>query len=442
MSSSRLSQTVMNENGVTLVAVLAIVTAVLLIGSALFILGTGEADIVDYTVDSARAFYLAEAGVERAHTYMNELAKQSSPSYPSHAEVGDQALGNGVYGVTVDQVTGACPWLREYEIVSTGEIDGVSSTVVSRIRKETFAQYLSYSDVASDLWFTTGDSLHGRVHSNGMIQIDGDPWFGEKVTSSQPTISIKEGSDPTFVNGYELGVDEVDFPHANTVKQTLQSAAESGGVCAGSLHGSKAYYDVELGRNGNDGAFSYRAYEKSGKNYVWSGWTDVDISTTNGVVWFDEPIEIQGTLDGQMTIGSAGDIRIVDDVTYAASSPGQGPDPDCDDMLGLVSAKDIIVADTTPNRNDCEIYAHMLALWKSFEVEDYNQGSPRGDLIIWGGAAQYSVGPVGTHNKWGPVSGYEKDYHYDTRLESSSPPSYPETNRYIRVAWREATSGD
>ncbi len=437
MSLTSCRQSVVNESGVTLVAVLAVVTAVLLVGSALFILGTGEADIVEYTVDSAKAFYLAEAGLERAHTYMDELAQKEHPSYPSHAEVEDQVLGAGTYDVAIDQVTGVYPWLLEYEIVSTGQVDGVMSTVVSRIRKETFAQYLYFSSVASDIWFTTGDSLHGRVHSNGMIKIDGDPWFGEKVTSAHPTIRIKHGSNPTFENGYEIGVDDVEFPDSNSIKNTLKGDAESAGIYAGRLKGNQAYYEVELGRNGNHGTFSYRSYAKSGKHYKWSGWTDVDITTTNGVVWFDEPIEIHGTLDGQMTIGSANSIWITDDVTYEASTPGHGPDEDCDDVLGLVASKDIVVADTQANRNDCEIHAHMLALWKSLEVENYNHGSPRGDLTIWGGFAQYKVGPVGTFNKWGPVSGYEKNYHFDPRLAGMSPPGYPETDRYITVAWRE-----
>ncbi len=431
-----------SESGSTLVAVLAIVTAVLLVGSALFILGTGEADVVEYTVDSAKAFYLAEAGQERAHTYLDRLAQKTPPNYPSHASVEDEVLGDGSYTVEATQVIGMYPWLMEYEIVSTGEVDGITSTVTSRIRRETFAQYLYFSNQASDIWFTTGDSLHGRVHSNGIIKIDGDPWFGEKVTSAHPTIAIQHGSNPTFESGYEVGVDEVGFPDSNTIKASMQDQAENGGVYGASLKGNKAYYEVELGRNGNHGTFSYRAYEKSGRKYKWSGWTDVDVSNTNGVVWFDESIEICGTLDGQVTIGSASDIWITDDILYEASTPGFGPDPDCDDVLGLVASKNVIIADTPANRNDCEVDAHMLALWKSLEVENYNHGSPRGDLTIWGGFAQYKVGPVGTFNKWGPVSGYEKDYHFDSRLAGMSPPGYPQTDRYIMVAWREGSPGE
>jgi len=431
-------RSITDESGSTLVAVLAIITAVLLIGSALFILGTGEADVVEYTVDSAQAFYLAEAGQEAAQSILQELAKEDPPIYPESGAMEDQALGGGTYDVQADKVAGLYPWLIEYEIVSTGQIDGVSRTVTSRIRRETFAQYLYFSNQASDIWFTTGDSLYGRVHSNGKIKIDGDPWFGKKVTSAHPTITIKHGSDPVFEEGYELDVDEVTFPNAREIEETMKSQAQHGGLYGGRLRGNKAYYEVVLGRNGRTGTLSFRSYSKVGRKYKWSGWTDVDLSTFNGVIWSEEPVEIEGTLDGTLTLGSADDIWITDDLLYEGSTPGYGPDDDCDDILGLVAAKDIIVADTPANRHDCEIHAHMLALWKSFEVEHYNHGSPRGDLTIWGGFAQYKVGAVGTFNKWGQVSGYNKDYHFDSRLSGLSPPGYPETNRYIMVSWSEA----
>ncbi|MBD3348550.1 MAG: DUF4900 domain-containing protein [Candidatus Eisenbacteria bacterium] len=427
-----------SERGSTLVAVLAIVTAVLLVGAALFILGTAESDLVEYTVDNARAFYLAEAGQEAAQGILEEMAQAEPPSFPDSGTLEDQALGDGTYDFTVTKISGAYPWLIEYEIVSTGEVDGVTSTITSRIRRETFAQYLFFTSKASDIWFTTGDSLHGRVHSNDKLKIDGDPWFGSKVTSSSSNITITQGSNPVFEQGYELGVDEVPFPSGDDIKSAMRAQAQDGGLYGGELNGRNAYYQVVLGRNGATGTISFRSYSRRGWRYRWSGWTDVDISTFNGVIWSEEPFTIEGVLDGELTMGSDDDIWITDDVLYEGSSPGHGPDEGCDDLLGLVAAKDIIVADTWANRNDVEIHAHMLALWKSLKVEDYNQGSPRGDLTIWGGVAQYKRGPVGTFNKWGMSSGYNKDYHFDSRLSGWSPPGYPQTNRYIQVSWTES----
>ena len=74
---------------------------------------------------------------------------------------------------------------------------------------------------------------------------------------------------------------------------------------------------------------------------------------------------------------------------------------------------------------------------ESFKVAKYNQGPPRGDLTLWGGFAQYKVGPVGTFNKWGLSTGYNKDYHFDSRLTGWSPPGYPATDRYVVVSWSD-----
>jgi hypothetical protein len=54
-----------NERGATLVAVLALVTAVLIVGAALFTLGTGEADLVDYVPERACAEDPTQLSAER-----------------------------------------------------------------------------------------------------------------------------------------------------------------------------------------------------------------------------------------------------------------------------------------------------------------------------------------------------------------------------------------
>ena len=102
-----------------------------------------------------------------------------------------------------------------------------------------------------------------------------------------------------------------------------------------------------------------------------------------------------------------------------------------------MSARNIVVRNTAANRNDCVIHGHIMALWRRFRVQRYNQGPPRGDLVVWGGIAQERVGPVATHNRFGITHGYYKKYHFDERLRGTAPPAYPETHRYILIAWRE-----
>jgi hypothetical protein len=79
----------------------------------------------------------------------------------------------------------------------------------------------------------------------------------------------------------------------------------------------------------------------------------------------------------------------------------------------------------------------VMALNTSFTVENYNQGSPRGTLHIWGGLIQEWRGAVGTANSTSLQTGYLKDYHYDPRVIIQPPPEFPLTGIYARVSWTE-----
>jgi hypothetical protein len=256
-----------------------------------------------------------------------------------------------------------------------------------------------------------------------------------KVTSSQSSMTIRSGSNPTFEGGYELNVPRVSMPTSAAFLSDLQSKASSGGLSCAALSGSSAKYEVELARSGQDGYLSYRAYRKVGSSYSWTGWTDVRISNMNGVAWFGSRVDLKGILDGQLTLGCAADLYITDDVRYRNSTAGRGPNADCDDLLGICSAKNVVVADNTANRTDCEINAHIMALNKSFYVQNHDSGSPRGDLIVYGGIAQQTRGAVGTFSGDTTTHGYHKSYHFDRRLTSWSPPGYPVTGGYILASW-------
>jgi hypothetical protein len=62
----------------------------------------------------------------------------------------------------------------------------------------------------------------------------------------------------------------------------------------------------------------------------------------------------------------------------------------------------------------------------------------RDDLHILGGVIQRKRGPVGTFSSTtgSQVSGYNKDYRYDTRMPDSPPPYFPTTGQYEVVSWQ------
>jgi hypothetical protein len=285
-------------------------------------------------------------------------------------------------------------------------------------------------------WFRTGEYFEGPVHVNGDVRIDGDPWFGGPLTAGGG-LTMTQGSDPTFVMGYWLHVDPIDLPTRAELEATLKYAAMGpGGLYAGPL-GEYTYYEVELGVPAS-GYLTYTGYDEDGS--VIAPPVAIDLSLLNGAAWFDETIRIWGVLDGQLTIGasnsganasgSSASIEIMDDIVCAGSTPGSGPDPDCDDMLGLVAAGsprgDIIIAQTPENMSDCEVHAVMMALEKNIEAEDYQHGPPRGAFTIYGSLlADYAIHLGQFDNDGNLISGYLRDYHYDNRVLEIPPPFFP-----------------
>ena len=311
-------------------------------------------------------------------------------------------------------------------VVAALLISGMAAAQTPERESESFAWYQWFVECAGGgfSWFRTGECFEGPVHVNGDICIDGDPWFGTIVTAGGG-LTLKPGSNPTFEEGYMLNLDPVELPSVTDIHATVKAAAISGGVYGATL-GNNTYYEVELGVP-SAGHFTCAGFDRYGNpiglNMV------IEIAALNGAAWFEEPIKIFGVLDGMLTIGVNGNIEIMDDVLYEGSTPGIGPNPDCDDMLGLIAAGsadgDIIVSYTAPNQSDCEIHAVMMALQKNFEVEDYMHHPLRGELTLHGGViVDYAI-LTGEYVDGIVISGYVRDLHYDARMSDESPPFFP-----------------
>ena len=425
-----------SERGAALIAVLAMMTSVLLVGMAIFSLGISETELVEAGVDGAQAFYLAEAGIDRAVAWLNEHAAESS--YPSDAVIEDEPLGEGTYSVTLTNTGTSDPWFTRYDVVSTGTVGGVSRRVRAEIRIQAFSRYLYFThNMPANVEFTTNERFDGPVHSNGWIRIDGDPWFTEPVSTTKQSLKMSQWSEPTFEKGYVLSADKIGYPSGGSVSSSYSVMAQEEGVYGGKLNGSNALYELEFGRNGMTGYVSYRAYRRVGGSYQWSSWIDLAIEDTGGLIWAEEPLWMSGILDGQVTVGGRQNIYVSDDLLYADSDE-EGPADGCDDMLGIISKKNVIIADTSANRDNCVIHASIMALGKSLLCENVWAGPPRGDLTIHGSVVQKKCGRVGIVGAPGSIiRGYRRDYHHDPRLIGGAAPWFPQTGSYFISSWKE-----
>ena len=322
-----------------------------------------------------------------------------------------------------------------YAIVSVGVVQGRTKVVtLSGLMRKTWARFALWSNDNRGIYFKAGEKFYGHVHSNTELYFSGDPEFFSDCTSAASAYGGNTNSC-VFHEGLRLnaGTDsmaDVSFPELR-MKANLIVTGETTIVF-------------------------------SGTNIVMTnsrkGWTSVTNGvSTNALIYVDTAttgpnkpgdVNISGTLDGRVTIVSARDINITDHIRYVDDPKTNSAS---DDALGFISNRDIVVKPSCPD--DIEIYAHMMATGNltseadpahpgdgSFGVENYYSGSPRGTLNIHGGIVQDRRGAVGTFSiaSGMMVTGYDKNYTYDTRFAIDPPPHYPPLSNELEFgSWRD-----
>jgi len=428
------------ERGSILVVVLILMSALAAIAAGMSFMARTESALASNDVQEKETFYLAEAACEEAVHYLNQLgepflgtgANQDQPL----ALVQDGArLGIGnvtVYIDAKDTNSGEATRFVQISARATHHNGRVSKAVTMRVGQQNFSRYAYFSDLelrasGSKIWFVTGDNLYGPVHTNDQFHISGTPVFHQETSSVASTIDYYNGGppndNPDFKKGVSLGAPEIPMPSDLSILRAKGEAP--GGLLLEGM--TKATIDINY-----DAALSKSVLvvRKDG-----GAPTTYDLPA-NGVVYVDGIAEVRGVLSGQLTIASSNDLRIVDDIVYK-NDPRL--DPTSTDILGLISEKNVIMAATPANLDsgDETVMASIMALGESFTAENYNQGSPRGNLKLHGGIIQTRRGPVGTFNSSGIVSGYQKAYNHDIRLMDTPPPAFPTTGQIERISWKE-----
>ena len=310
---------------------------------------------------------------------------------------------------------------------ATADYEGRTVETEVMLTKDAFSKFSYFTDVEpSNIWFFSGDELTGRVHSNGTMNMVGTPTFHGMVTSTQMWNEHSSGAAPEFLGGSDFSFDRIELPTDDQL-DALRFSADNGGL----NYNNEIY--IRLNSDG-----TARILENVNNNWNWSPVEhNVTLSNYNGVISSSEKVFINGELQGQLTVHSEDDIEILGDLTY---NTDPRDDPASQDILGLVSEQQVYVdrnAHSVSGSKDLKIHASIMALDRSFTVENYSSGSGRGELEILGGIVQESRGPVGTFSGGSLRSGYSKNYQYDERLERMFPPSFPRESFFSVVYWKD-----
>jgi len=330
---------------------------------------------------------------------------------------------NGKINVTVDVLDAFKQILR---VNSYGTFNGITDTVQVTLQPSMFSKFAYYSESegAGTIWWTTGDTVWGPLHSQDVMNIDGGPVFVGKVTSKE-ALNLNFGAVPEFLGGFSQGVD-LKIPQNGVVD--LKTTAQNGGAYISNK--DTVYIKFE------GDSISYK-YLKQGN------WQTAAAAAyaPNGTIFINNAtLRISGTVKGQYTIGvggtgSKGNVYLDDDVVYD-KDPIQYPSSQ--DMLGIVAQNNVYITDNSANSNDINIDAAIFVENGGFGAENYDDRGPSGTINLLGGITQKTRLPVGTFSWWwGITNGFNKSYKYDNRLMSSFPPSFPSTGFFEIVSWYE-----
>ncbi|MBN2069960.1 MAG: DUF4900 domain-containing protein [Candidatus Krumholzibacteriota bacterium] len=426
-----------NEEGSALVIVILIMVALTGIAFGLSSLSVNETQLASNEMLDKQVFYLAEAGVEKSLRHLSELTVPftgSGTNKDQPVELYDKAdlYGKGtvtVYLDPLDSNTGNPSRFVMATVRATLNGTGISKVLQVQVGQQNFSRYAYFSDMekspsGSTIWFYENDEFHGPVHTNDQMHIYGNPDFYGEASSAAADIDYYHGGppqdDPQFHKGLTLNASRIDLP--TDTSMLLNAATASGGLA---LTGNPVAIEFMVDGGGNP-------YLR-----VKIGGTTNDMSyPANGVIYVSGRAEVKGRIKGQVTVGCSGDIFITDNLVYDTDPR---TDPTSTDLCGLVAEGNVTMADNTANRDSADetVMAAIMALDTSWGVENYSSGSPRGDLVVYGGIIQKQRGAVGTFGSYGISTGYNKDYNYDSRLMDTPPPAFPTTGQVEKIAWNE-----
>jgi hypothetical protein len=368
-----------------------------------------------------------------------------------------------------------------FRIRATGRSGDVTRSIVTRLRRQSFLDYIyftdyetrdpaQYPDPDDAAWaavncakpraarpsgcqaiqFVADDEINGPFHTNDNILACGSPKFGrtsdDRIESGNGWVSAGCGGSPDFQGTWMPNADALNVPPTNA---GLESVATPQSTYTGktTIRLNGATMDVTTGTPPVQ--TTNVPLPPNGVIYVKNG--ACSGTKTPLLQRYDDPVGcavvyLKGTYSKSLTIASANDIVINGDVRKQASA---------DVVLGLIANNNVRIyhpvtrsnwndpdscTNVTPGTmQDVTIDAAILALTHSFVVDNFRCGAGLGKLNVTGAIAQKFRGAVGTGGASGSHTGYFKNYVYDDRLKYRSPPFFLDP---VQAAWKVNRSNE
>jgi hypothetical protein len=291
----------------------------------------------------------------------------------------------------------------------------------------------------SNDWKITGDSVYGSAHTNGRFNLDGTPYFDQKVTSGLAP-NLGPSANPFFNGGIEYPVLQ-KRPNTATLQANLTAAATLGG----------SLFDESS--TANDVALTFLNDQVHVQIPPGGSLRDTTLAISalapNGVIVVKSAdLHIKGTYNGDMTVaafggtGAAtnkGNVWIDGDVIAKTSPVGN---PASSDMLGIVAERMAYITEDPTRSASTALNIHAVVYCQNGELTAENFWSipVSGRVNLFGGVTQITAGSLGLSNAGPPVTmlnGFLYSIRNDPRFDTKQPPYFPYSDSYELLSWWE-----
>ncbi len=311
-------------------------------------------------------------------------------------------------------------------VTSTGIYQDVSKTVEIKIALANFSEFAYFSNIEGNIAWTGKDSILGPFHTNDNILVKSHPYFAGPITSQGGIIKYfanKTADEPIIVGQYITGI-KIDFPTDGITK--LSTVASSNGYVF------SGHPEVFLEFAGDSIRYKFNSTDP----YTTVLGSDL---TSTGIIYIDNgDLRVKGVVKGEWSIGCNKSVFLDDDIVYNdIPNPKDKNDPS-GDLLGILAQHNVIVTDNTANSSDINICASIYCEDGGFQADNFDKRAVNGNINLIGGIIQQNRGSVGTYDEKGIVlTGFRRNYKYDSRLSKMVPPYYPSTNTFKIISWLE-----
>lgn len=306
------------------------------------------------------AFQIAEAGLNFARW---RLAHDPTNFTAVTTEVTDQLAGPlGTYSLTFTAPQVGSTIVSIVSVGYTASAPNRGVTLEATYGVPSIAQYVIVTN--SDAWYKS--EIHGKVHSNGGIRMDGNS--DSAMTSAKETYTCQDfhgchnqtqpgiWGDGTDSALWQFPVPSIDYNGLTADLLSMKTAAQT----AGTYFGPSGAYGYHLVVNSNNTYNLYRVTEKTPDKRSYAsdtGWENIshDIATqtllspgtvpANGIMYFEDTLWIDGDVGGRFTVAAGrfpdtpstnADIIINGNISYGGVLDGSR-------VLGAVAQGNILI---------------------------------------------------------------------------------------------------